>query len=255
MKIKCFILVLGVISNIIILGDYWVRAEGVENNEIKGNLQMVPNLDSVDPLDPTDPNCPTHPTDCTNTKGPEYSTGGPLSIDFASSIVFGRNRISNKDMTYFANPQHIVFDNGTEKEVPDYVQVTDHRGSNAGWQLQVKQEHQLESSAPNYKVLKGAEIRLSKMHAVSNQSNVSSVDVPDTPEVVLIPGKASDVMRASQGSGGGTWIDVFGELQKVKVDKKNILKNPSVSLSIPGKTPKDAVTYRSSLTWTLIDSP
>ncbi|MFF2797183.1 WxL domain-containing protein [Lysinibacillus xylanilyticus] len=38
---------------------------------------------------------------------PAQGTGGPLSIDFASSLDFGINPISNKEKTYYANAQEL----------------------------------------------------------------------------------------------------------------------------------------------------
>lgn len=255
MKIKSFLLFLGVLFGINMLESQWVKAESTQSYDTTGGIRMVPNLDPTIPVDPTNPERPTHPKDPTNPNGPESGTKGPLSIDFASSIDFGRNRISNKDVMYYAEPQDIVFDDGTKKEVANYIQITDHRGNNAGWHLQVKQEQQLENTNAHYKVLEGAEIRLKQTYAVSNQTGDPTLVIPETPPIILRPGQTSDAMQAHQGSGGGTWLDVFGELRTVKVEQEELLKNTSITLSIPGKTPKNAVEYKSRLTWTLIDSP
>lgn len=222
MKIKSFLLFLGLISSISVLESHWVQADSSQSRETTGGVLMEK---------------------------------GELSLDFASRIDFGKNRISNQDMVYYAEPQHVVLEDGTEKDVPNYVQLTDNRGSNAGWHLQVKQEQQLENPNTRYKVLTGAEIRFTQAHAVSNQSEDPSLVVPTTKDVVLIPGQTTEVMQAPEGSGGGTWQDVFGDLQTVQVEHENVLKNTAVTLSLPGKTPKDAVTYKSLLTWTLIDAP
>ncbi|WP_019299534.1 WxL domain-containing protein [Lactococcus garvieae] len=222
MKIKPFLLFLSVLSTVSVLESQWVQADTVKSREITGGVLMEK---------------------------------GELSLDFASRIDFGRNRISNKDMVYYAEPQHVVLEDGATKDVPHYVQITDNRGSNAGWHLQVKQERQLENPNTRYKVLTGAEIRLTEPHVVSNQSGDPSLVTPKTPPVVLIPGQTSEVMQAPEGSGGGTWQDVFGHLQRIKIDQAEVLKNTSITLSLPGKTPKDAVTYKSRLTWTLIDAP
>ena len=66
-----------------------------------------PTRRTVDPVDP-DPNNPVNPWDPTTPDHkPNPGTDGPLSIDFASSIDFGKNKITNKDETYYANPQYL----------------------------------------------------------------------------------------------------------------------------------------------------
>lgn len=252
MRIKHLLLLLSFVTGIAIIEDKVIKADTMNSETISGSLKMVPNLEATQPVDPTNPDRPTHPVDPTNPEGPQAGSSGPLSIDFASSIDFGSNEISNKDMLYYANPQNIIFDDGSEKEVPNYVQITDNRGTNAGWRLQVRQERQLENNDAKYKILTGAEISFTKTHAASNQVGSQT---PKTNSFVLIPGHTTDVMYAPSGSGGGTWLDVFGELKNIQVSNEMMLKNTSVTLSVPGVTPKEAVAYKSRLTWILIDAP
>lgn len=223
-----------------------------------GVVEFIPDTDPTDPVDPTDPNHPTHPVDPTDPDGPEKGTPGPLSIDFASSLDFGKNKISNKDEIYYAEPQHIYFDDGTPaKDVSNYVQVSDKRGTNAGWSLKVKQEKQLFNKKTQNQELVGAQIRVRESIPVSNQLDTLGV-VISTPRVVdvsLVPGSSSLVMNAPKGTGSGTWLDVFGKLKTLEVNGKKVLKDTGVSLSIPGSTPKDAVQYKSKLTWQLSDTP
>ncbi|WP_254558779.1 WxL domain-containing protein, partial [Salmonella enterica] len=65
---------------------------------------------------------------------PNPGGNGSLTIDFASSFDFGNHKISNKDQTYLAKAQK-YFD--SEVLTPNYVQVTDRRGTFAGWNLKV----------------------------------------------------------------------------------------------------------------------
>ena len=66
-----------------------------------GDNEITP---PVDPENP-DPEKPVKPIDPTDPEGPNPGTQGPLSIDYASSFDFGKNRISNKDQVYFARAQ------------------------------------------------------------------------------------------------------------------------------------------------------
>ncbi|WP_256869283.1 WxL domain-containing protein, partial [Enterococcus thailandicus] len=53
----------------------------------------------------TDPTDPVDPTDPTDPEGPNPGTNGPLSIDYASSLDFGVQKITSKDQIYFAASQ------------------------------------------------------------------------------------------------------------------------------------------------------
>lgn len=251
---KCKVLIMGSLLLSLITIKGIVSADSFESYSSKAGIQFVPNTDPTNPVDPENPDRPTHPIDPTDPNGPQPGTSGPLSIDFASSIDFGKNKISNKDETYYANPQHLIFDDGSEKDVPNYIQITDNRGTNAGWTLKVRQESQLRNDFTKNKELTGAEITLSESRAISNQPGLGAV-APKVYNVVLVPGSSANVMVASDGKGGGTWLDVFGKLDEKKVENKKVLKNSSISLFIPGSTPKDAVKYMSKLTWMLSEVP
>lgn len=218
-----------------------------------GVVKFVPNTNGTDPIDPEEPEEPAKPTDPTDPEGPNEGTPGPLSIDFASSLDFGVNQISSKNETYYANAQTY---NDKDKVTANYVQVSDNRGSSAGWSLKVKQEKQFENTAAKYSVLKGAAISINDSKAVSNSVDVEEPTVNQN--LILEPGTAVNVMDAAEGAGDGTWVSRFGNVEKVAVEQedgsmKEIDKNTSVKLSVPGSTPKSAVEYRASLTWILAE--
>lgn len=218
-----------------------------------GVVEFTPNMDVTNPVDPEnpDPNNPVEPIDPTNPEGkPNVGTAGPLSIDYASSLDFGKNKITGADAVYYAEPQ--TYSNGT-KATANYVQVSDKRGTNAGWTLKVKQEGQLKNEATQNKELTGAQIKISTIEA---ESNAEGITKPITQPVELNPnGDESLVMEAKNGSGAGTWVGRFGSLEDVTIDGQAVKKNTAVTLTIPGKTAKDAVAYTTKLTWTLSDTP
>lgn len=221
-----------------------------------GSVEFVPNTDPVNPVDPEDPNPekPVKPIDPTNPEGPNPGTNGPLSIDYASSLDFGQNKITNTDQTYYAKAQEFSEGHIAGEYRGNYVQITDNRGTIGGWTLTLKQEDQLKSeTAKKYKELIGAQISLTNSVAETISENVVSPIVTD---VKLDPAGASTViMAANEGSGAGTWVDRFGNAEEMTVDGKNVQKNKAVTLTIPGKTPKEAVKYTTKLTWTLTDVP
>lgn len=225
-----------------------------------GVVEFRPNTDPTDPVDPEnpDPENPVDPTDPTNPGGePEPGTQGPLSIDYASTFDFGLNKISNKDQTYYARAQHY---NDGHSDTPDYVQVTDNRGTNSGWKLTVKESGQLTATTDTLnKVLTGAQITLAHPNVTSNASGVTAPTAAE--DISLNPdGSESVVMTAAEKSGAGTWEDYWGKVESVQEEneqgtKQDVNITKDVALSVPGSTPKDAVKYQTTLTWTLTDVP
>ncbi|MFT9820299.1 WxL domain-containing protein [Lysinibacillus sp. NPDC056185] len=219
-----------------------------------GVVTFIPNEDTQGPVDPTDPDPekpvdPVDPIDPGVPPGP--GTGGPLGIDFVSNLDFGINEISNKNKIYYANAQFIR-SGGESKYVPNYVQISDSRGLNAGWTLTVKQEDQFSNANTQNKKLTGAQIKF-ESPAVTGKTQVTP---PKAEEITLVPGTDSLVMSAGPNEGAGLWVNLWGTVDEMtNAEGQKVQKNKAISLSIPGKTPKDTVTYSTKLTWNLSDVP
>lgn len=220
-----------------------------------GDVTFKEDTTPVGPVDPTDPNKPTDPIN------PVTPTNGPLSIDYASSFNFGEQKISTKDETYYASFDKVkehTANTSLTRTRPNWVQVTDKRGTNAGWKLQVQQGAQFStkvSSSTNggsLKELKGAQIKIKNGTVATTTDNKATAPTAST-EITLIPGTltqagaAQDVMTAQSNQGMGTWVDAFGS---------STTGDKSISLSIPGVSEKvkDAK-YTTQLTWLLNDTP
>lgn len=212
-----------------------------------GDVTFKEDTTPVGPVDPTDPNTPVDPTN------PVTPTNGPLSIDYASSFNFGEQNISAKDETYYASFETVKNTGGGFVNKPNWVQVTDKRGTNAGWKLQVQQGAQFSTTQNGTsKELKGAQIKIKNGTVATTTDNKATAPTAST-EVTLIPGTSSqagaaqDVMTAQSNQGMGTWVDVFGS---------STTGDKSISLSIPGVSEKvkDAK-YTTQLTWLLNDTP
>lgn len=223
-----------------------------------GQIEFIPDTLTHKPEDPDnpDPLVPVRPIDYTKPNGePIIGDAGPLSIDFASSLIFGLNEISNQDKVYFARAQ-------SYRDIPDRpnnVQITDSRGTHSGWILSVKQGGQFTSKiATKNDELTGAQITLKKPKVRSN-----SLDNPPiaNAEILLDP-NASDslVMSAEKGAGSGTWLISWGVVEQVAEitqfgEQTNVNVTKDIMLEVPGTTPKDAVVYQTRLIWTLSDVP
>ncbi|CUB10917.1 MULTISPECIES: WxL domain-containing protein [Bacillus] len=219
-------------------------AEETKTLDSNAIVKFKANENVVTPVDPEnpDPNKPVVPVDPTTPDGkPNPGTAGPLSIDFASSLDFGENVISTKDEQYFAAAQKL--EGGEEK--PNYVQVTDNRGTEAGWTLSVKQNGQFKDS--QNRELTGAKITF-------NNGAVKTVSKSAEPSTVVSSfdltadgtGAVQNVVGAKAGEGAGTYVYHFGDAAK---------KAESITLDVPGATTKYADEYKTTLTWTLSDTP
>ncbi|MFC0362697.1 WxL domain-containing protein [Enterococcus canintestini] len=222
-----------------------------------GVVEFIPNPDPTKPVDPTnpDPTNPVEPVDPTDPNGPNPGTDGPLSIDYASSLDFGVNKITNSDQVYYARAQQ--YKDG-RSATPNYVQISDNRGNNAGWTLKVKQNGQFKASSTLNDTLTGSVV---KFVAPTVASNSTAIHPTAASEITLNPdGSESLVMAAKTGEGAGTYVDRWGTVETVKEKDKDGNEVDSevtkaITLSVPGSTPKDAVKYSTTLTWSLSDVP
>ncbi|OXS66993.1 cell surface protein [Lysinibacillus sp. KCTC 33748] len=255
MKINTNLKALGVaatmLTGFVLGGSATAFAEGEENKghggaytsntiiqfkQNDGEGSVTPPVDPTDPgnPDPVDPVDPTGPT--------KPGTPGPLSIDYASSLDFGTQDITSANKTYYAKAQKF----GKRGDGPNYVQVSDTRGTDAGWSLQVKQDGQFKTETG--KELAGAEITFK--NAWVNTASESPIPSISKKTFSLKPegnGVVEDIMTAKVGEGNGTYVLVFGEDQTAA---------DSIELFVPGKTTKYAgEQYSTSLTWTLTDTP
>lgn len=197
------------------------------NYNSEGHVTFVPDDSIVPPVGP-----PVGPW--------EPGTNGPLSIDYASTLEFGENKITSADQVYNAAAQDMA-DGSTR---PNWVQVTDVRGGEQGWGLQVKQNSQFESATG--KILNGAVIKFLNGN-VDNQYSDSAAPTTFTEGFELSPnGELQDVISAKAGEGAGTWVYQFGD---------DVTKGESITLSVPGKTTKYKEAYSTVMTWVLTDIP
>lgn len=207
-----------------------------------GVVKFIPNEEPTNPVDPTDPGNPGTPIDPTDPEGkPEPGTPGPLSIDFASSLDLGTQKISSTDEIYQAAAQEMMKD-GEKVTVPNYVQVTDNRGTLAGWTLEVQQMGQFKSDKNE---LTGAEVTFDN----GQINSISESAKPTSSGTFTLDAETqalSGVMSAQATQGAGTTVNAFGNEETMA---------ESITLTVPGKTTKYATEYRTVFNWVLTDAP
>lgn len=224
----------------------------------RGNAELTytPSDTVSPPVNPENPDVPAEPINPDDTK-PNKGTGGNLSIDFASSFDFGMNEISNKNQVYFAQAQRYY---NSSLVTPNFIQITDNRGTLKGWTLKVYEEKQFKTrKSSKYEELKGASLSFLKSTAVTNGDSKH----PKPYEVInLTPGVETMIAQAERGEGAGTWIirwggkeDLFKKELFAGKEKLEKYFTSSVSLYVPGITPKTPADYRTKLTWILSELP
>lgn len=229
--------------------------EGYERTKSSdSNVNFIPSTGPTKPIDPTDPTNP----DPEEPEPPKEGTDGPLSIDYASDFAFGTQEITTEDKTYLSKPQTYK---ESDKLTPTYVQVTDKRGSNAGWSLNLKQDHQFQSEGAQNEFIEGAELHFLEGEAVTNGTGKK----PSVHEAKLdaTDGAYSKVMTAQVNEGTGTWAAMFGgaeglvDEEVLNADGETVTekRDKGVTLSIPGSTQTDAKEYSTTLTWQLTNEP
>ncbi|WP_314062817.1 WxL domain-containing protein [uncultured Vagococcus sp.] len=230
----------------------------------KGTVTFHSSDSETPPIDPEKPGEVVEPS------GPIVKTEGPLRLDLVPKFTFGPQAISTKDQMYYADAQ--LFKSDTPARA-NYAQVTDNRGTVAGWELTVKQETQFSNSAAKNNELKGAVLSLDKQWANSTiGQQFQPTIMKDAIEINQI-GASYPIATAERGKGNGTWAIQFGSSGETDgndntltpilnadgsaltdpLTKKPMFKNQAISLFVPGKTLKDPVKYTTVLTWTIAE--
>ncbi|EOL45213.1 WxL domain-containing protein [Enterococcus caccae] len=219
---KLSILSLLAIISLNVVGTATAFAEGeVEVEEkkasshIKVGIEPGDDSESTNPIDPEDPENPG-----------EGGTGqtGSLTIDTVTDLDFGTFKLTSNEKILTANK---------EKKKNPTAQVTDKRGTGAGWTLQVAIS---DFSSTEKHVLKGAQLSIPKGEIKTN--NIDNSVAPETFSL-NVNKDPQTIMLAAKDKGLGTWADSY--------DKKD------TQLMIPAGN--FAGEYGATLTWTLSNAP
>lgn len=203
----------------------------------QGSASFIENDEKIDPVDPTNPTLPIRPT--------HPGTEGPLSINGASDYQFGTQKMTDKDALYSAELAEITYiDSNKKVKVPNFLEITDNRGGQKGWRLEVRQEKPF-TNVQGFELV-GTRFIFSNIQMVSLTGGGTAPITSKVP--IVLEGDIqsnTSVVHAKVETGGGSWGIIFGTLSK-DADK-------SVQLHIPGNTAKQEGIYQTKLVWSLVD--
>lgn len=203
-----------------------ILAATVSTVTSNATVTFTPGTEPTGPVDPDDPSKPLDP--------PGQGTGesGPLSIDYVPNITFGSQAISGSQKVYNAS------------ELKPFVQVTDIRGTGAGWNVIAKATPFNDGAADS---LKGSTVTFAGGYAISANSSASK-PTPSNPVVLTTDNTEATVVVANENSGLGTWVDRWYPTETTATS------NDNVTLTVPSGS-ATAKTHTSTITWTLADAP
>ena len=178
-----------------------------------GYINLVPGDTDTGKTDPEEPTVPPGGT----------GNEGILTLDNIAPLLFSTHKLDGKEQIYTS-----VVENSN-------IQVTDKRGEEEGWHVQVSQTPFVDK-VDKTKVLKGTRLTLP---AGVVKSDVGNVSLAPTVSSVEVNGDLATLMSAAKGSGAGTWRTVFNK--------------DEVKLAVAAGNKKGE--YMSTVTWTLSDAP
>lgn len=212
-----------------------------EEEQVVNYIYIKDLIDPLDPLDPLDPEVEVSP------ENPPVlpEDQGLISIDFVSQFNFGEVPIQADGGTYGALPQRLLNEEGTAgEERPNFVQVSDRRDDNNGWELTANLSEDGFRSTTG-EPLRGARILLENTEMVTTSTN-TSIEPFYRSTAILEPGNLRTLAVARNSEGRGTWIQRYGNQDTA---------GSSVKLDVPAGANPTADKYEATIEWQLSFTP
>lgn len=232
-RLPLFFLIIGCVSFLTRTEALAAKSEGTLLMDVDDGKVIDPPYHPVSPGKPVTPENPDFP-----------NSEGPLSINYVSNLSFSHQQATGKDSLYNSELDRFQL-SGEIEEVPNYIQISDHRGSNSGWQLEVKQSTPFKNGEH---ILKGTELYLQDI-AIANIEGNKDTSPTYAQERITLDSTSDYVVlvEAKKDQGMGTWLIRFGQ--------NNEEAPTGVQLFVPGNSPKVKGHYKTTLSWLLVDTP
>lgn len=201
----------------------------------KATIEFIPG-DGVPPIvDPEDPSKPFDPDNPENPTDPPTGNTGPLTLDYVSSVHFGKQEIQGQTMIYESTL------------LRPFIQISDRRGTGAGWTV-TAQASEFKTDGVTEATLPGSVLYFK--NGVADSACNSEPPIPN--QIVKLPagGEEAVVITAQENTGLGTWVNRWFP----SLNRENMELNDNVVLEIPGGTATTGV-HEATITWTLTDGP
>ncbi len=207
-------------------------AQAVESN---ATITAIAGSDPVKPVDPTDPTNPTDPTDPGN-GGETPEQPGDLQINVVPNLNFGdKVEITPKTVS-----------TSLKNETTPFAQVSDLRGTGAGWSLNVSLGNFLST---DNKAIVGATISFSGGEAVTSNQLTENAAVTNNIKLTAGSTGAQSLMKATAGNGKGTWLARFVNTGTAATG------NTKIMFEAPTDQVMANTAYKAIMTWQLADTP
>lgn len=241
-KIVTLLMSVGVIALTTAVTSVEAEERPTQTTTSKATVQFEANQDNPTLINPDNPQ-----------DSPGEETGaeaGPLSLDYVPSINFDKKIISATQKDYVAVRK--------EGDSSPFVQVTDNRGTGAGWNLTASLSEfafiDETTGETTHEKLKGAHITLLDGEIVTNGSqsnepqNGSELLEDRNKEGIELTSEKTMIMKAEYDEGMGSWAMVWKDSNMDTLDVENIL------LTVPGGIAKKG-NYTAEIEWTLENTP
>lgn len=197
----------------------------------------VPTENNTKPGIPgTDPDNPETPTD-----NPGSDSKALLKIVYMSDLNFNTHEVSATNKTYNAD---LIGTSAGGKTTP-FMQISDNRGTAAGWNLKVKQDGEFKNK--DGKMLTGAYVTFKAPTLLGFDGKGVVGDVTSSEAKLSTDGTVMPIMNAAKGSGNGMTYGQFGKpAEKDTTD--------GIQMTIIGGTAL-ASEYATTVTWSLGATP
>jgi len=200
--------------------------------------------ETTPPVDPEDPDVTITPDP--DKEKPTDNTG-ELRLDVVPIFDFGTQQITTNTKNYFAE---LPVESVSSEEIPYYVQVTDVRGTGAGWSLTAKMTSQFSDGTH---ALTGAKINLSNVASEAQSGTTAPSGTYDgTLEYDAVDDTSVKIASAAVNEGMGVSAVRFGDTARYG---NTLSADESVELTIPGEVQVYANTYKATIQWTLGATP
>lgn len=175
---------------------------------------------------------------------------GSLRLDVVPQFDFGSAQITVGDKAYFAElPKAYIGEGTTAEEIPYFAQVTDVRGTGAGWSLNAQMTTEFVNGTHK---LDGAQIEL--MNVAANADPGTTAPSTLYSNVLYYDAAGSSVKIASAAANEGMGVSEvrFGDTTRFG---EEMTADESVELTIPADTQIYVGTYTATIKWTLGATP